>query len=61
MLDGLGLPLIAALLEHLVRGAIGIPSRHSEADSNCLGSMASVLGSWYHWERGEGELGESEG
>ena len=46
VLDGLGLPLIAALLEHLVLGAIGLPSRHSEAVSICLGSMA-LFWSWY--------------
>lgn len=46
VLDGLGLPLITALLEHLVLGAIGLPSRHSEAVSICLGSMA-LFWSWY--------------
>lgn len=41
VLNGLGLPaLVGALIEHRVLGAIGIPSRHSEADSICLASMA---------------------
>lgn len=46
MLDGLGSPLVDALLEHLVIGAIGFPSRHSEAVSICLASMA-LFWSWY--------------